>query len=262
MVPPTADGQREVEASRHELLLEFAPDHFSGHFPDMPVLPGIVQLAAVERSAGEWLGLSSAAAVRQVRFRQRVGPGEPLRCELVGGPGEVGFRLNTRTGNLVSHGTLVMTTAELAAPTAVAPSTGLAAAEYPPVEQLLPHRGPALFLREVLSAGPEGIVCRGRIPAEHALARHGRVPLMAAIEFGAQAAAVPVELPEGGLVTPSGFLIGVKRVELLQAELPVETDVEVWLRSTGSAGALTVSQFSVWHDGAVVMRGAVSTTLT
>ena len=52
----------------HRQALFIAPDHpvFAGHFPDTPVVPGVLLLAQVLDAADQWLG----TAVRPVRLRQ------------------------------------------------------------------------------------------------------------------------------------------------------------------------------------------------
>lgn len=60
----------------------FAPDFpaFAGHFPGRPVLPAIVQLAAVRVAVSEALGkkIIPLEMVR-VKFKNMIGPGEPVR---------------------------------------------------------------------------------------------------------------------------------------------------------------------------------------
>jgi 3-hydroxyacyl-[acyl-carrier-protein] dehydratase len=48
--------------------LSITPDHpvFAGHFPDAPVVPGVLLLSMILDAADEWLG----AAVHPVRLRQ------------------------------------------------------------------------------------------------------------------------------------------------------------------------------------------------
>lgn len=54
--------------NRHQQPLLIAADHpvFPGHFPDAPVVPGVLLLARVLDAADQWLG----AAVHPIRLRQ------------------------------------------------------------------------------------------------------------------------------------------------------------------------------------------------
>lgn len=58
----------EQNSSRHQQSLPIAPDHpvFAGHFPDAPVVPGVLVLAQVLDAAADWLG----APVHPLRLRQ------------------------------------------------------------------------------------------------------------------------------------------------------------------------------------------------
>ena len=53
---------------RHQQALFIAPDHpvFPGHFPDAPVVPGVVVLSQVLDAAENWLGVP----VHPLRLRQ------------------------------------------------------------------------------------------------------------------------------------------------------------------------------------------------
>ena len=53
---------------RHQQSLQIAPDHpvFAGHFPDAPVVPGVLVLSQVLDAAENWLG----APLHPVRLRQ------------------------------------------------------------------------------------------------------------------------------------------------------------------------------------------------
>lgn len=61
--------------------LSFSGDEtfFQGHFPDGPVLPAVVQIAAVVRLAGKILGQDVALAeVTRAKFMAPTGPGREL----------------------------------------------------------------------------------------------------------------------------------------------------------------------------------------
>jgi 3-hydroxyacyl-[acyl-carrier-protein] dehydratase len=53
---------------QHQQALFIAPHHpvFAGHFPDVPVVPGVLLLSLILDAAEEWLG----TAVHPVRLRQ------------------------------------------------------------------------------------------------------------------------------------------------------------------------------------------------
>jgi 3-hydroxyacyl-[acyl-carrier-protein] dehydratase len=59
---------RTTDVKRHQQALFIAPDHpvFPGHFPQHPVVPGVLLLARVLDAADQWLG----SAVEPVRLRQ------------------------------------------------------------------------------------------------------------------------------------------------------------------------------------------------
>jgi 3-hydroxyacyl-[acyl-carrier-protein] dehydratase len=83
---------------------------FSGHFPGDPVLPGIAQLSMVLRAIEEARACPlRVSAVRRVRFKQVIRPGDALRMHVKPIPGTedaYAFRIfiDTEvacTGNLV-----------------------------------------------------------------------------------------------------------------------------------------------------------------
>jgi 3-hydroxyacyl-[acyl-carrier-protein] dehydratase len=79
-----------------EWTLRFEPEHpaFVGHFPGMPIVPGVLLLDEVLRGITERTGSAGAApevcAIASAKFLRPVGPGETvaISCELDGpGPG-------------------------------------------------------------------------------------------------------------------------------------------------------------------------------
>ncbi|MCL6414053.1 hypothetical protein MIB92_00185 [Aestuariirhabdus sp. Z084] len=56
---------------------------FAGHFPDQPVLPGVVQLQWAEHYAKEILSVTGAfSGMQRVKFQQLVLPGQHLELKL------------------------------------------------------------------------------------------------------------------------------------------------------------------------------------
>ena len=52
---------------------------FAGHFPGLPVLPGVIQMALVLEAVEKLLGMPiEIARVKQAKFRVLVKPGDPL----------------------------------------------------------------------------------------------------------------------------------------------------------------------------------------
>jgi 3-hydroxymyristoyl/3-hydroxydecanoyl-(acyl carrier protein) dehydratase len=79
------------ERDGHSLVLDlFVPErmsYFAGHFPDQPVLPGVVQVFWAERAARDCLGLTGAVSIRSLKFKQMVLPNTALVLSLVANPG-------------------------------------------------------------------------------------------------------------------------------------------------------------------------------
>jgi len=113
-VPPTAIAAQEIEAilpHRFPFLLvdrvrEISPDRilavknvswnepfFQGHFPGMPIMPGVLQVEAMAQAGGILAARSGDfdpkthvvffMAIDQVKFRKPVTPGDQLLIEVV-----------------------------------------------------------------------------------------------------------------------------------------------------------------------------------
>ncbi|MEO6322157.1 MAG: 3-hydroxyacyl-ACP dehydratase [Polaromonas sp.] len=63
-----------------ETSLFIAPDHpaFAGHFPEMPILPGVVLLDAVVHAVSHVQGITTSCQISSAKFLSPVGPGETL----------------------------------------------------------------------------------------------------------------------------------------------------------------------------------------
>ncbi|MCL2179550.1 MAG: 3-hydroxyacyl-ACP dehydratase FabZ [Treponema sp.] len=84
-----------VEATNEKIIAKhrFSPDEyfFKGHFPDYPIVPGVILVETMAQSGGAGLRKLGAlgedslfffAAVDKVKFRRQVRPGDEVRCEI------------------------------------------------------------------------------------------------------------------------------------------------------------------------------------
>src|SRR5246127_4387025 len=86
------DRVEELEPGVRCVAVKFvdpADPIFAGHFPDKPILPGVLLIEAMAQTAGVMLGSAGSqvagsgvallAAVNRVKFLKTVSPGENLR---------------------------------------------------------------------------------------------------------------------------------------------------------------------------------------
>jgi acyl-coenzyme A synthetase/AMP-(fatty) acid ligase len=100
---PTLEFRRGDELVAHVVASRDAT-WFDGHFPDMPLLPGVAMLTLVEDALlALWPDADhppvSVTGYRRVRFRQRVDPGASLRVRVRRGEGER-FRFSVELGGV------------------------------------------------------------------------------------------------------------------------------------------------------------------
>lgn len=227
---------------------------FSGHFPGRPILPGIVQLALAFPGA-------ALSEIRSLKLRRPVAPGERLNLR-TDGPGPDGTaRFEIRRGEeAVSQGVL-----RLGDPNGE-PDPGIEAASgsaFPPPETLIPHAPPALLVRSVIEASPQGIVCLAAIPADHPLAEDGRVPSYLGLEAAAQAAAVLEALERSAEEAGPrmGYLVGIRDARLRAPSLSTSRTFRVTARLHGSAPPLSMYQVTLEGAGGELLAGTISTYL-
>lgn len=81
---------------------------FLGHFPGLPVLPGVALLMLIERAWEASTGRRAAlSAVLRARFRTAVSPGDRLRLELRGPADRLTFRYS-RGGDRIAEGIVAL----------------------------------------------------------------------------------------------------------------------------------------------------------
>lgn len=130
------------------------------------------------------------------------------------------------------------------------------------IEALVPHAGAMCLLDAVCDWGPAAIRCTGAAPgASHPLARHGRVPAIAAAEYAAQATAVHGALLEASGRPRAGMLATLMDIELALPALPPQPlAIQADLLGRSPAGCLY--RFEVASAGATVACGRLLVALT
>lgn len=94
-LPRVLSQQRQATKLRLELLVPADLACFSGHFPQHPILPGVVQLAwAVHFAAANFDCAPAYQQMAGIKFQRIIGPGQQLALELDfdEGKGELAFR--------------------------------------------------------------------------------------------------------------------------------------------------------------------------
>jgi len=167
----------DADAAHARALKNTSADehHFAGHFPDMPVMPGVLQIAAMSQVAGAMLRRRNPDAsdtvpwlteLGRVKFRNPVQPGDRLvvDVELVeeSSPDAATFRARAHVGDtLTSQGSLslrlVPTASLLTPPQGFMPAAPQYAesAEAPALDTIgimrtIPHRFPFLLIDRAL----------------------------------------------------------------------------------------------------------------
>lgn len=114
--------------------------------------------------------------------------------------------------------------------------------DFPPIAELLPHRGSAVLLRRVVAHDATSTTCEVE-PAASVLWQNedGSVPVAVALEYMSQAIAAHGGLTdlEAGRERRPGFFLGTRRLDLKVASFAPGEVLEVTARHLrGSAGML------------------------
>lgn len=232
--------------------------YVEGHFPGRPILPGIVQLALALRALER--------PVRRLvlaRFRRLVAPPAQLTFT-VRDTAKGSARIDVaRAGASVSSIEVVSGAVEPAGSweTAVAARRVVSP---PPIESLLPHRGPMLFVDRIVGEADDGVTCSARIPGGCALVERGQAPAVAALEAAAQTAGVWEALRAsraGGAAARMGFLVSARDVELYETDVPAEATLLASVRLAAHAGSLAHYAVEVSCETHPVLRGTIGAYL-
>lgn len=238
--------EAEEGVRRFAVEVPAASPLFAGHFPGHPILPGVAQLAMVERVLGPLSG------VRNVKLRRPVSPGDRLELRIAGPREDGTARFELSQGGGTAGGGTVLLSRETACGDLLPAREGeILAAD------LLPHALPARLVRGLIEASEEAVVCAAEVPPDHPLVVDGRCPAFLGIEAAAQAAAVLEALHrEDGTLGPRiGYLVGIRDARFAVPSLPAGRPFEVTARLQG--GAFPLSLYEVTAAGAVT--GSIST---
>ena len=124
----------------------------------------------------------------------------------------------------------------------------------------VPQAGAMCLLERVIAWDDGHIACEARVePAGHPLARDGRVPAIAAVEYAAQATAVHGALLEPGSGPRDGMLAKLNDVELSPGVLDGRLEVRADVLSRGAAGC--IYGFTVHDAGGCRARGRLLVAL-
>ncbi|MEN6632247.1 MAG: hypothetical protein ABFD84_07445 [Candidatus Polarisedimenticolia bacterium] len=269
------------------VVLEADDRFFAGHFPDSPILPGVAQLALLERELSRIAGRPLAlGALRKLRFRRPAFPGDALDLEASPRGAETTF-VWRRAGEVVADGSARLVAASplgdddaprsapatdgapeglraaTEAATGGAPERFRAATGGVEASSLLPHRAPARFAARVLRADDERLDLEALVPEASAFVRDGAAPALLALEIAAQAAAcfeTLVRVRAGGAgEARRGYLVGARDVVLDGGPLPAGRPILAAVRLAACAPPLSRYAFEVGAGGR--LRGEVSTFL-
>lgn len=128
------------------------------------------------------------------------------------------------------------------------------------LEQLLPHRGEALFLREIVAHDADSVTAWASVKEDSPYVAHDLADALLAIEIAAQAAAAHAGLVSGAgeTGTRQGYLVGVKTLTLLAPSFATKTQIAIRVRLLGRAAQLATWSFVFGSPERPIAEGEIS----
>ncbi len=134
---------------------------------------------------------------------------------------------------------------------------------YPPPAELLPHRGRAVLLDEVVEADDVRVVCRVVVREGSPFVEEGTVPAVIVLEYMAQAigAQAGLRAREAGEAPRVGFLLGTRDLTLPPGGFAVGE--ELLIEATRIFGDESIGSFDckVTRRGVAVAAGTLNVYL-
>lgn len=131
---------------------------------------------------------------------------------------------------------------------------------FPPIEQLLPHRPPMLWLDEVVDHEGDEVRCRLTVRESHVFVEDGAVEPIVSIEWMAQTVGTLVGLYDRkrSLAPRPGYLIAIPEAEFFVERFRVGDVLELWARRTWGDETLASFESQVVREGARAARAQLS----
>lgn len=131
---------------------------------------------------------------------------------------------------------------------------------FPPIEDLLPHRAPMLWIDEVVSHSGDDIECRLTVRDEHVFVQEGRVEPMVAIEWMAQTVGALVGLfdREKSQAPRPGYLIAIPEAEFYVERFCVGDTLDLFARRAWGDDTLASFEARVELAGKPAARAQLS----
>lgn len=134
---------------------------------------------------------------------------------------------------------------------------------FPPLEQLVPHRGPALLLSRVLSHHHTLTICEAIVTSSMQYLKQGSVSPALCIELGAQAAAVHASLTQeqSDGMPQVGHLVSCPNMQFFGGPLLEGCCLSVSVAPETSAGALRLFHVKVEEGEELRAEGDIAVQL-
>jgi 3-hydroxymyristoyl/3-hydroxydecanoyl-(acyl carrier protein) dehydratase len=204
---------------------------FSGHFPKMPVVPGIAMVAMVERTLNRHASRSgldrSITGLRRVRFRSLIESGSSFH--LIIAPHRLNPELDftfevIHRDKKACDGVIRFCSERHASPLQDEPPDNRKPLDVA-IEDCIPHRDRMKVIDSLLEIGEEHCVTRADVNERWPLVDSGATSSVVLIEVAAQTASSLISWKRrykeetGG----RGFLVGVKLAKWSHSRIPVGT---------------------------------------
>ena len=232
-------GREKLTAAKAMTVNE---EFFNGHFPEHPIMPGVLQVEMMkqlaELSARPELASSAEddiyiAKLERVKFRRPVTPGDRLRVEaelVEEDAASRRYRTKVRIGaDTASEAFITLKSRRIEPPTELPPETSEfdKTAESPldtaAMKKLMPHRYPFLFIDYIAKREGDKVVAIKNVSANDSFFRfapeNAAVPEALLCEMGAQAGcACVLSRPENA--GKLGFFMAIDSAESIAPVIP------------------------------------------